>query len=70
MLFDRICREKGIKHLLTAPRSPTTTGKGGRWYRSQSGEYQDFHNIWSLEPDDVPEATAAAGPLSPPTRLA
>ena len=27
VLFDRICRENGIKHLLTAPRSPTTTGK-------------------------------------------
>jgi transposase InsO family protein len=26
-LFDRICRENGIEHLLTAPRSPTTTGK-------------------------------------------
>ncbi len=27
VLFDRICRENGIKHLLTKPRSPTTTGK-------------------------------------------
>jgi transposase InsO family protein len=27
VLFDRICRENGIDHLLTAPRSPTTTGK-------------------------------------------
>jgi transposase InsO family protein len=27
VLFDRICRENGIRHLLTAPRSPTTTGK-------------------------------------------
>src|SRR3546814_1737584 len=27
VLFDRICRENGIKHLLAAPRSPTTTGK-------------------------------------------
>jgi transposase InsO family protein len=26
VLFDRICRENGIEHLLTAPRSPTTTG--------------------------------------------
>ncbi len=29
VLFDRICRENGIKHILTAPRSPTTTGQGG-----------------------------------------
>ena len=28
VLFDRICVENGIKHLLTAPRSPTTTGQG------------------------------------------
>ena len=27
VLFDRVCVENGIKHLLTAPRSPTTTGK-------------------------------------------
>ncbi|MBL3763372.1 transposase family protein, partial [Mycobacteroides abscessus subsp. massiliense] len=27
VLFDAICREQGIEHLLTAPRSPTTTGK-------------------------------------------
>ncbi|MFG1626097.1 hypothetical protein [Kribbella sp. NPDC049227] len=26
MLFDRICRENGTEHILTAPRSPTTTG--------------------------------------------
>ena len=26
VLFDRICRENGIKHLLTAPRSPTLPG--------------------------------------------
>jgi hypothetical protein len=27
MLFDRICANNGIRHLLTAPYSPTTTGK-------------------------------------------
>jgi transposase InsO family protein len=26
-MFDRICRENGITHRLTKPRSPTTTGK-------------------------------------------
>lgn len=34
VLFDRICRENGIDHLLTAPRSPTTTGKIERWHRT------------------------------------
>jgi transposase InsO family protein len=34
VLFDRICRENGIDHLLTAPRSPTTTGKIERFHRT------------------------------------
>lgn len=32
VLFDRICRENGIKHRLTAVRSPTTTGKIERFH--------------------------------------
>jgi len=36
VLFDKICRENGIEHLLTAPRSPTTTGKIERFHRSPS----------------------------------
>ena len=39
VLFDRICRENGIKHLLTAPRSPTTTGKVERFHRTLRGEF-------------------------------
>jgi transposase InsO family protein len=39
VLFDRICRENGIKHLLTAPRSPTTTGKVERWHRTLRAEF-------------------------------
>ena len=39
MLFDRICRENGIDHLLTAPRSPTTTGKIERWHRTLREEF-------------------------------
>jgi transposase InsO family protein len=34
VLFDRICRENGIQHRLTAPRSPTTTGKIERFHRT------------------------------------
>jgi transposase InsO family protein len=30
VMFDRVFAENGIRHLLTAPRSPTTTGKVGR----------------------------------------
>ena len=39
VLFDRICRENGIEHLLTAPRSPTTTGKIERFHRSLRAEF-------------------------------
>ena len=34
VLFDRICRENGITHRLTAVRSPTTTGKIERFHRT------------------------------------
>jgi transposase InsO family protein len=39
VLFDAICREHGIEHLLTAPRSPTTTGKIERFHRSLRAEF-------------------------------
>jgi hypothetical protein len=34
VLFDRICRENGIEHILTQPRSPTTTGKIERFHKT------------------------------------
>lgn len=34
VLFDRICRDNGIVHRLTAPFSPTTTGKIERFHRT------------------------------------
>ncbi|AJK80740.1 hypothetical protein RE97_17105 [Mycobacterium avium subsp. paratuberculosis] len=33
-----ICRQNGIDHLLTQPRSPTTTGKIERFHRSLRAE--------------------------------
>jgi transposase InsO family protein len=39
VLFDRICRENGIEHLLTQPRSPTTTGKIERFHRTLRVEF-------------------------------
>lgn len=41
VLFDRICRERGIKHLLTAPGSPTTTGKVERFHKTLKREFLD-----------------------------
>ena len=40
VLFDRICRENGIEHLLTQPRSPTTTGKVERFHRAIRTEFR------------------------------
>jgi transposase InsO family protein len=34
VLFDRICAENGVRHLLTAPYSPTTTGKVERFHKT------------------------------------
>ncbi len=33
-MFERICRENGVEHLLTGPGSPTTTGKVERFHRT------------------------------------
>jgi transposase InsO family protein len=41
VLFDRICRHNGIEHLLTKPRSPTTTGKVERWHQTIQREFLD-----------------------------
>ena len=39
VLFDRICRENGVEHLLTQPRCPTTTGKIERFHRTLRVEF-------------------------------
>ncbi len=39
VLFDRICQDNSVKHLLTAPRSPTTTGKVERWHKTLRAEF-------------------------------
>jgi transposase InsO family protein len=41
VLFDRICRDNGIIHRLTQPRSPTTTGKIERFHGSLRRELLD-----------------------------
>jgi hypothetical protein len=40
VLFDRVCRENGITHRLTQPRSPTTTGKIERFHRTLRAEFR------------------------------
>jgi transposase InsO family protein len=42
--FDRICVENGIRHLLTAPYSPTTTGKVERLHKTMRAEFFRGHD--------------------------
>jgi transposase InsO family protein len=48
VLFDRICRENGIEHLLTQPRTPTTTGKIERFHRTLRIEFDTRQVFRSL----------------------
>ncbi len=47
--FDRICTNNGITHILTAPRSPTTTGKIERWHKTLRREFLDGKVFASLD---------------------
>ena len=55
VLFDRICRENGIMHRLTQPRSPTTTGKVERFHQTLRRELLDHSGVFA----DVAAAQAA-----------
>ncbi len=44
VLFDRICHDNGIKHILTAPYSPTTTGKVERFHRTVRDDFLCDHD--------------------------
>jgi transposase InsO family protein len=39
VMFDRICADNGIRHLLTKPYSPTTTGKVERLHKTMRAEF-------------------------------
>jgi transposase InsO family protein len=49
VLFDRICLDNGIRHILTAPRSPTTTGKVERWHKTLRREFLDGRVFDSID---------------------
>jgi transposase InsO family protein len=46
VLFDKICRKNGITHRLTAPASPTTTGKIERFHLTLRRELLDNHDCF------------------------
>jgi transposase InsO family protein len=47
--FDRICLNNGIRHLLTAPYSPTTTGKIERLHKTMRKEFFAGATFASIE---------------------
>jgi transposase InsO family protein len=49
VLFDRICRDNGLEHLLTRPASPTTTGKIERFHRTMRLEFDTRQVFRSLK---------------------
>ena len=51
VLFDRICRENGITHLLTKVASPTTTGKIERLHQTLQRELLDVHGPFAILED-------------------
>ncbi len=48
VVFDRLCRENGVDHLLTQPASPTTTGKIERFHRTLRIEFDTRRAFASL----------------------
>jgi len=49
VLFDRICLNNGIRHLLTAPYSPTTTGKIERLHKTMRKEFFTDNSSETIE---------------------
>ena len=47
--FDRICQHNGIRHILTAPYSPTTTGKIERLHKTIRSELLHGRTFASIE---------------------
>jgi len=66
VLFDRICRDNGIIHRLTAPRHPTTTGKIERFHGSLRRELLDdavpFADLAAAQPRSMPGARNTTPP--------
>lgn len=49
VLFERVCHDNGIRHLLTAPYSPTTTGKIERLHKTMRREFFDRQLFDTIE---------------------
>ena len=56
VLFDKVCNDNGIRHLLTAPYSPTTTGKVERLHKTIRAEFVVDHDHRHATVEELQEA--------------
>jgi hypothetical protein len=49
VMFERCCRQNGIHHILTKPRTPTTIGKVERFHETLRKELFNKHTFDSIE---------------------
>jgi transposase InsO family protein len=59
VMFDKVCNDNGIKHLLTAPYSPTTTGKIERLHKTIRAEFLIEHDRQHMTIEDAQAALDA-----------
>jgi transposase InsO family protein len=59
VMFDRICADNDIRHLLTAPYSPTTTGKVERLHKTMRAEFFTRTDRVFKAPADLQDALDA-----------
>jgi transposase InsO family protein len=59
VMFDKVCNDNGIKHLLTAPYSPTTTGKIERLHKTIRAEFLIDHDRRHERMEDLQAALDA-----------
>jgi transposase InsO family protein len=59
VLFDRVCSDNGIRHLLTAPYAPTTTGKIERLHKTIRAEFLTDHDRCHATVEEVQAALDA-----------
>jgi hypothetical protein len=59
VMFDKVCNDNGIKQLLTAPYSPTTTGKVERLHKTIRAEFLVEHDRKYATIEDAQKALDA-----------
>jgi transposase InsO family protein len=62
VLFDRICLNNGIRHILTAPYSPTTIGKIERLHKTMRKEFLADKSFETIE--EIQDALDVWGPTT------